>query len=561
MLLAPQVFALTQVSATVDKNPVTVKESIVLTVIANDDVDTNALDTSPLSKDFIVGRTSVSSQTSMVNFNTTRTTKWSTVLIPRRTGDIVIPALQVEGVNTIPITLTVLAANDPNANRQQDLFITSEISQNKIYVQQMFTLTVKLHFAAELQRGSLTEPELTGATIEQIGEDKQSDAIINGRRYRVIERNYAITPQQSGNYALQSPMFTGEILVQTRRRSNFMSFGESKPVSVLGDQHDISVQPIPANYQGQWLPSEILTLHEEWQPKNQEFIVGDPITRTITLTAAGLSKAQLPNISIDVPKGLKVYPDQAELHSSINNNRLVSQSVQNFALVANQVGEFVIPAVQISWWNTVTNKLEQAELPERTITVKPNPDVSANNLALSNLNKEMQAERDALNNQELQNAKEQQSSIVETVVIAKTPWLQWVFLALWLLTSLGWFMSSRRHKNTKNSSATPEEVNNNYLALLAACKKHEGDKVLSLLLPWLNNDRPLGENVKSLDDAITRVNNNEFSNEINELQSFYYGKHSTSDKKWSSKKLLGFIQDIHKGKYKNHSENTISLNP
>ena len=64
------------VTASVDKNPVMVNESFILTVEANGDVDRNSFDSSLLMKDFVVGRTSVSSQTKMVNFDTTRSTTW-----------------------------------------------------------------------------------------------------------------------------------------------------------------------------------------------------------------------------------------------------------------------------------------------------------------------------------------------------------------------------------------------------------------------------------------------------------------------------------------------------
>ena len=70
------------------------------------------------------------------------------------------------------------------------------------------------------------------------------------------------------------------------------------------------------------------------------------------------------------PTGLKVYPDQAELHSRMTKERLISQKIQNFALVASQAGEYVLPKISISWWNTVTNKYQQAILAEQTITVQ-----------------------------------------------------------------------------------------------------------------------------------------------------------------------------------------------
>jgi len=94
---------------------VVVNESFVLSITADDDVNSNALDTSKLMKNFIVGRTSVSSQTSMINFKTTRTTKWSTVLIARKAGKFIIPPLTVENQQSQAIAINVLAANDPQA--------------------------------------------------------------------------------------------------------------------------------------------------------------------------------------------------------------------------------------------------------------------------------------------------------------------------------------------------------------------------------------------------------------------------------------------------------------
>ena len=191
LLFSNNVFALSKVTAVVDKNPAMINESILLTVTADDDVNRNALDTSPLLSDFIVGQTSVSSQTSMVNFKTTRVTKWQIVLIARTPGQFIIPALTIENQQSEPVELTVVAAKEANNTTQTDIFVTSEVSRNEVYVQQLLTLSIKLHFAVDLKSGNLTEPSLTGATIEKIGQDKQSDNIINGRRYRVIEQTYA----------------------------------------------------------------------------------------------------------------------------------------------------------------------------------------------------------------------------------------------------------------------------------------------------------------------------------------------------------------------------------
>lgn len=91
-LSLPALADVTEVTASVDKNPAMVDEAIILEVTANDVVDNNLFDPSVLLKDFVVGRTSVSTQTQIINFDMTRTTRWTTRLIPRKAGRFTIPA-------------------------------------------------------------------------------------------------------------------------------------------------------------------------------------------------------------------------------------------------------------------------------------------------------------------------------------------------------------------------------------------------------------------------------------------------------------------------------------
>ncbi|GHE80377.1 BatD family protein [Thalassotalea profundi] len=525
---------LAEVIASVDKNPVIANESFVLTITADDDIDANALDTSPLLDDFIVGRTSVSSQTSMVNFKTTRLTKWTTVLIAKQEGTYSIPSFSIEGQKTQPITLKVVSPSDTSAaNIQQDIFITNDISAKEVYVQQQITLTVKLHFSSELKRGSLTEPTLPGANITQIGKDIENETIINGRRYRVIERTYAISPQQSGEMVIQSPLFSGEIMQPSARRSNFLSFAETKPVSVVGEEIAITVKPIPQDYQGVWLPSELIALHQEWQPEAEKFKVGEPITRVITLTAAGLSKEQLPLINVEVPGGLKIYPDQAELHTGINNNRLVSQKVRNFAIVASKPGNYLLPEIRIPWWNTKTNRMEHATIPAEHITIAPNADLPQQNTPLNNAEPETVPSNSAI-------------TPPSQVIIEKASWLQWLFLGLWLLTCFAWWLSAKRHavKGPHKKDANKhnqEKKGNMYLALLAAGKKGDTKLMMSLILPWFN--QLTSQQLTSLSDVYQQVSDPAFKQAVTELQQACYGP---SPQLFNSDQLLSLIQTINK---------------
>lgn len=552
-------FALTNVTASVDSNPVMSNESIVLTVIADDSVDRDALDTSPLLTNFIVARTEVSSQTSIINLSMSKTTQWQIVLMPRSTGNLTIPSLTIDSHQSQPINIKVIEQGSTGSTQQQDIFISTELSSNDIYVQQLVTLTIKLHIGVQLQRGSLSEPTLEGAVIEQVGKDIENDGIVNGKRYRIIERTYAITPEQSGEFTLVTPMFSGDVMVQSQRRSGFLSFGETKPVNVLGEKLSLNVRPIPdsfpVNANNPWLPSELLTLHQEWQPEPIEFKVGEPITRTILLTAEGLGKAQLPNIVMDAPAGLKIYPDQAELHSSVPNKRLISQKRQNFALVASQAGDYILPKITIAWWNTVTNKYQQAILPEQTITIKANPD--APKPLITNAAQPRLTQANDINTTQL--------APISQPIIERTNNLQWLFLALWLLTCIAWalhIIMIKRSISTKSKTKATKKINDHYLALMAACKQNNAEKALNLILPWLNNSSLKTNNneIATLSEAIQELNNEAFTQAINDIQHHLFGKR-TIESNWNGEPLLKAIQQINSSGMRSQNETQFALNP
>jgi hypothetical protein len=503
----------------------------------------------------------------MVNFKTSRSTTWQVILVPRKTGKLLIPALTIEQINSDPIELTVVPKNTSD-NMQADIFITSELSHEQVYVQQLSTLTLKLHFAVELKSGNLSEPELTGATFEKVGKDKQSDSIINGKRYRVIEQTYAITPEESGDFTISAPLFSGDVLQASQRRSSFLSFAQTKPVTIIGEVLTIKVLPIPESYpkDAPWLPTDILTLHQEWQATNDTFTVGEPITRTITLTAAGLSKAQLPKLTMPDVRGVKIYPDQAESNSTLNKNRLVSQKRQNFALVPSTAGQFTLPAMSVTWFNILTNKVQQSSLPAKTILVEA--DESSTDIEQPT---DFNSQSTTNINDGYSSGQAQQRSTTEGIVpppINQDKSLQWLFLGLWLFTSLAWLIQVMflRGIKQKTSQLSPIPSTNNHLPkLLAACKNNNAELALNEILPWLReliSQTKATVEIHNIAQATGYIEDQAFATALNDLQQHLYGKCAMQGApSWQGASLAVAIEKINKQFALINVAETLSINP
>ncbi|MCK5923795.1 MAG: BatD family protein, partial [Methylococcales bacterium] len=87
------------------------------------------------------------------------------------------------------------------------VFLRAELGSDEVWLGQTVDYQVKLYLAGELQRGVLSEPELESALIQQKGADSNTVEVINGRRYRVIERHYGVTPQVAGSHQLKGSDF------------------------------------------------------------------------------------------------------------------------------------------------------------------------------------------------------------------------------------------------------------------------------------------------------------------------------------------------------------------
>ena len=237
------------------------------------------------------------------------------------------------------------------------------------YLNQQLLYTVKLFLSSNIERGSLQAPEMQNAEITQLGEDKQYTDIVNGRRYQIIERQFAVVPQASGEFTLRGPIFTGEVMAaNTNQRFGF--FNRTQQINRVGPDITVNIKPIPQGIDYPWLPSAMVRVDEEW-PQGDSFVAGEPVTRIVTLTALGVVEEQLPDIPEFYPPNFKLYPDQSNTTTVEKDQSLISQRQTSLAIIPTQPGNFVLPEITIPWFNTLTQQTEYATIPARSITVAP----------------------------------------------------------------------------------------------------------------------------------------------------------------------------------------------
>ncbi|MBB1400389.1 BatD family protein [Pseudoalteromonas sp. SG45-1] len=506
LLSAMPSWAATKLEASVDKNPVLAGEFFMLNISVDDTVKGEQPDTSSLLKDFVVGPTSLSSRTNIINGSINKQTTWSVKLMTRTEGDYTIPAFSVAGLTSQPIKLKV-AKRSVDADKNNEIFLKTSLSSNSLFVQEAGVYTVKLYLAKELLDGSLSTPSMEDAQLTQLGKQTESYELVDGKRYLVITREYLIQPQKSGAYTIAGPAFQGRVQQNYRQLE----------VSALGDDQQVEIKPIPSDYKGAWLPSELVNLDEEWQPNDNTVEVGTPITRTITLTALGVTKEQLPEISMPTIDGIRSYPDQKENNNAVRDGRVVSQQTASYALLPQKPGTYTLPEIKLPWFNTKMNRISVATLPKRTITVTPS--TTAPNTAIAN------PQPSTNNSPTLENISNQATGTQPIETKSDTPLWLIVFAALGYILWIGtviFYLISRSTKNTTeklqlNTRGTSQPSLNELKAL---AKTHD----VKAFYTALNNFsvKVTHKNVGAIDELCIRVNSSELNGLISQLQAQLY---------------------------------------
>ena len=506
LLSAMPSWAATKLEASVDKNPVLAGEFFMLNISVDDTVKGEQPDTSSLLKDFVVGPTSLSSRTNIINGSINKQTTWSVKLMTRTEGDYTIPAFSVAGLTSQPIKLKV-AKRSVDADKNNEIFLKTSLSSNSLFVQEAGVYTVKLYLAKELLDGSLSTPSMEDAQLTQLGKQTESYELVDGKRYLVITREYLIQPQKSGAYTIAGPAFQGRVQQNYRQLE----------VSALGDDQQVEIKPIPSDYKGAWLPSELVNLDEEWQPNDNTVEVGTPITRTITLTALGVTKEQLPEISMPTIDGIRSYPDKKENNNAVRDGRVVSQQTASYALLPQKPGTYTLPEIKLPWFNTKMNRISLATLPKRTITVTPS--TTAPNTAIAN------PQPSTNNSPTLENISNQATGTQPIETKSDTPLWLIVVAALGYILWIGtviFYLISRSTKNTTeklqlNTRGTSQPSLNELKAL---AKTHD----VKAFYTALNNFsvKVTHKNVGAIDELCIRVNSSELNGLISQLQAQLY---------------------------------------
>ena len=371
LILAPQHALAVDIKVSVDRNPISLDESFKIIFTATQSPDDDP-DFGPLEQSFAILAQSNSSSSSWINGKASKTIQWTLNVMAKQAGNLVIPSVNFghDISQPLPIQVTEAAPNKA-VNTDEDLFIEVEATPKNPYIQSQVFYTLRLYTKVDISQARLNEPELADAVIERLGEDSNYNTQVNGVNYSVTERKYAIFPQKSGQLTIKPLLLTAEVLTASRPGFNaFFNSQMSKTKRVESKAITLDVKPVPTSFADKhWLPAQQLVLKQQWSGDTQHMKVGEPLTRTLTLLAKGATVGQLPELNTtNTSDQLKAYPDQPVLQEQKKVEGLLAFREEKIALIPSNAGSYTLPALEIPWFNTESQKMELAKIPETTLT-------------------------------------------------------------------------------------------------------------------------------------------------------------------------------------------------
>ncbi|AMO57053.1 BatD family protein [Endozoicomonas montiporae] len=435
----------TTFTATVDRTIIAPYETLDLTLRTDKDTDRTP-DLSALNQDFEVVTTRQSRQVRIVNGQTESWLDWIVTLSPKREGRLTIPALKLGNLSSDAIRIQVQKDTSASGNNVSPVFMRTEVDNEFIYVQQQVVLTLRVFYRVNLYDDSRLSPlNIDGAIVQQLGDTRKYETIIDGKRYGVFELKFAIHPQKAGLMEIPELTFNGTMAERNDPFGSIFSMSSGKPVVARSAAITLNVQPQPASYSGRaWLPASDLSLNESWSQNLDEVHVGDAITRTITVEAEGLTSAQLPVIPKPRLEHANLYPDQSKTEDTPTENGIIGKRMDAVAIIPTQPGEMTLPALRYSWFDVTSNQEKVAELPAKTIRVLPAtnaasiPALPAVTVADSNNGEAKAADCDC------PPAEVIEKPVAETKQAYFWPSLTGLFALLWLISTALWLLARRQ---------------------------------------------------------------------------------------------------------------------
>ena len=252
----------------------------------------------------------------------------------------------------------ILAVWDP-VLAAEDVVLRTAVSPEDVWVGQKAVLHVDvLAKDGWAQLRKVADADVNGAYLIRLeSQGTRLNETIDGDGYTGQRYQFMLFAQRDGKITVPSIPVDVEIRTwgvgggtRTERMSlPSVEFGVRTPPGAEGIHGLISTGSLAAD--------------QSWDPETEDLKVGDAIKRTITLRGddlSGMAFAPTPHDNID---DLGIYPGEPIVEDRFARGDLVGTRIETVTYVFERAGNFELPSVELTWWDTDSEELRHIVLP------------------------------------------------------------------------------------------------------------------------------------------------------------------------------------------------------
>ena len=269
-------------------------------------------------------------------------------------------------------------SNDASVS-DNDLFVTATASKRSVYEQEAFLLTFKI-YTRETQLGfeNVKLPDFKGfhsQEIERPNNARWSQEHYKGRNYyTTVYRQFLLFPQQSGKLKIEPARFDATVAKAIRSIDPFDALfnGGASRVNVKKVLQtpaiNIDVKALPAG-KPEGFTGGVGQFEISSTINNTNIKTNDAITiKTVISGTGNLKLVSMPEV--EFPGDFEIYdPKEDNSKIRVSNNGLTGNKVIEYLAIPRHAGDFKIPSVAFSYFDTKTKAYKTLHTDEFEIHV------------------------------------------------------------------------------------------------------------------------------------------------------------------------------------------------
>ena len=235
------------------------------------------------------------------------------------------------------------------------------------YVGGQIVVNVQYISVDPLKRVRLDLPAINGVRSEVIQRPHTRQIELKGDEgYSIVgtkvyshDARLVIVPVASGSVVIPPITVKG---IAERQDGQSVEFEEAYP------QQTITVHAVDPSFTGDtWIVSRNVAIEDTWSHLINEIENGDTVQRTVSLTVAGVTADELPELTLDAGDGYRVIHTEVSAETETTDAGYIAHLEQTWDIYVETEDVTYVDGIELAYWNPELGTSEAVSVPKQRI--------------------------------------------------------------------------------------------------------------------------------------------------------------------------------------------------